>query len=143
MYNHNYRYKGQLYHLQTECNGTQVVSHLFREGEVLLTQREDYVPSGEQEAQDASLQQFMQQHRSILRQLRDGELDAKLGLAAANSETTFRQQETASFSAVASPQSATAAAAETEAANAPLQDAWLQLQTYLQGCPGPLLADNT
>lgn len=77
-YNHNVRYSGRLWHVQTEDSGVQnphVFTHLFHDGTILATKRLDYDPSMEVGA----VQKLMQaQHKSMLRDLRAGAFDDKI-----------------------------------------------------------------
>lgn len=77
-YNHNVRYAGRLWHIQTEDSGVgnpRIFTHLFHEGTILATKRGDY---------DATLeihqvQKLMQeQHKQLLRELKGGAFDEKI-----------------------------------------------------------------
>ena len=49
-YNHNVRYAGRLWHVQTEDSGVNnphIFTHLFHDGTILATKRVDYDPSSE------------------------------------------------------------------------------------------------
>src|SRR4051812_44057441 len=78
-YNHNVRYAGRLWHVQTEDSGVNnphVFTHLFHDGTILATKRLDYDPASEVPA----VQKLMQtQHKAMLRQLRAGSFDEKIG----------------------------------------------------------------
>lgn len=77
-YNHNVRYGGRLYHVQTEDSGVQsprVHTHLFHDGTILSSKRGEYDP----EAEVVAVQRLMQaQHKSMLRDLLDGLFDVKI-----------------------------------------------------------------
>jgi hypothetical protein len=77
-YNHNVRYTGRLWHVQTEDSGVQnphVFTHLFHEGTILATKRLDYDPASDVPA----VQKIMQtQHKAMLRELKAGAFDAKI-----------------------------------------------------------------
>jgi hypothetical protein len=77
-YNHNVRYAGRLWHVQTEDSGVQnphVFTHLFHEGTILATKRIDYDPASEVGA----VQKIMQaQHKAMLRELKAGSFDDKI-----------------------------------------------------------------
>jgi hypothetical protein len=94
-YNHNVRYAGRLWHVQTEDSGVQnphVFTHLFHDGTILATKRLDYDPASEVSA----VQKLMQtQHKAMLRELKSGVFDEKIGkffgepvLKVAEDETT-------------------------------------------------------
>lgn len=77
-YNHNIRYAGRLWHVQTEDSGVQnphLFTHLFHDGTILATKRLDYDPSS-----DAGVvQKLMQaQHKAMLRELKQGAFDDKI-----------------------------------------------------------------
>ncbi len=77
-YNHNVRYAGRLWHVQTEDSGTQnprLFTHLFHEGTILATKRLDYDPVLDEPA----VQKLMQgQHKAMLRELKAGAFDEKI-----------------------------------------------------------------
>ena len=77
-YNHNVRYAGRLWHVQTEDSGVNnphIFTHLFHEGTILATKRVDYDPSSEV----AVVQKLMQaQHKAMLRDLKQGAFDDKI-----------------------------------------------------------------
>jgi hypothetical protein len=78
-YNHNVRYAGRLWHVQTEDSGVNnphVFTHLFHDGTILATKRLDYDPASEV----SSVQKLMQtQHKAMLRELKAGQFDEKIG----------------------------------------------------------------
>src|SRR6185503_19357424 len=78
-YNHNVRYAGRLWHVQTEDSGVanpHVFTHLFHDGTILATKRLDYDPASEV----AAVQKLMQtQHKALLRELKAGVFDEKIG----------------------------------------------------------------
>lgn len=77
-YNHNIRYGGRLYHVQTEDSGVanpHVFTHLFHAGTIIASKRADY-PSDQE---TRGVQRLMQnQHKAMLRDLRDGLFDVKI-----------------------------------------------------------------
>lgn len=78
-YNHNVRYAGRLWHVQTEDSGVQnphLFTHLFHDGTILATKRLDYDAAAEVSA----VQKLMQtQHKAMLRELKSGSFDEKIG----------------------------------------------------------------
>lgn len=78
-YNHNVRYAGRLWHVQTEDSGVNnphVFTHLFHNGTILATKRVDYDPSSDV----GVVQKLMQvQHKAMLRDLKAGAFDDKIG----------------------------------------------------------------
>ncbi|MDB4971418.1 MAG: hypothetical protein JWN44_7107, partial [Myxococcales bacterium] len=77
-YNHNVRYAGRLWHVQTEDSGVNnphIFTHLFHDGTILATKRIDYDPSSD----SGVVQKLMQaQHKAMLRDLKQGSFDDKI-----------------------------------------------------------------
>ncbi|HEX4457593.1 MAG TPA: hypothetical protein VIA18_06465 [Polyangia bacterium] len=77
-YNHNVRYAGRLWHVQTEDSGVgnpHIFTHLFHDGTILATKRIDYDPTSDV----AIVQKLMQaQHKAMLRDLKQGAFDDKI-----------------------------------------------------------------
>ena len=77
-YNHNVRYAGRLWHVQTEDSGVNnphIFTHLFHEGTILATKRVDYDPSSDV----GVVQKLMQaQHKAMLRDVKAGAFDDKI-----------------------------------------------------------------
>ena len=78
-YNHNVRYAGRLWHVQTEDSGVHnphIFTHLFHDGTILATKRVDYDPGSDV----GVVQKLMQaQHKAMLRDLKQGAFDDKIG----------------------------------------------------------------
>ncbi len=78
-FNHNFRYKGELYHVQTEDGGRKnprIVTQLFHGGTVLGSQKQSYDEL--LDCADLSKQvesRMQEQHKEMLRRLRSGEFD--------------------------------------------------------------------
>ena len=77
-YNHNVKYGGRIYHVQTEDSGPanpHLFTHLYYEGTILATKRHEYdgaVPEDE-------VRGLMQaQHKAVLKELKQGTYDQKL-----------------------------------------------------------------
>jgi hypothetical protein len=79
-YNHNIKYKGRIYHVQTEDSGPSnphLFTHLYYEGTILATKRQEYDGA----APDDNVKALMQaQHKAIMKDLKRGDLDGKLGM---------------------------------------------------------------
>lgn len=79
-FNHNFRYKGSLYHVQTEDGGIrnpQIVTLLFSGGTILASRKTSYADIVKVNNLDQVVEELMkEQHREMLRQLKDGQLDA-------------------------------------------------------------------
>jgi hypothetical protein len=78
-YNHNVRYGGRILHVQTEDSGPanpHLYTHLFFEGSILATKRCEYDAA----SSDAGVRGLMQgQHKEILKELKQGLYDDRLG----------------------------------------------------------------
>ena len=69
-YNHNVKYGGQIFHVQTEDSGPgnpHLFTHLFFEGSILASKRGEYDPSTSEEEVRAMMQA---QHKAILKELK-------------------------------------------------------------------------
>ncbi|MBE0596483.1 MAG: hypothetical protein IH614_04370, partial [Desulfuromonadales bacterium] len=81
-YNHNFRYKGVLYHVQTEDGGRNspaIITHLFTGGTILSSKKTSYADILKIDRLESVVEELMkEQHREMLRRLRDGELDATI-----------------------------------------------------------------
>jgi hypothetical protein len=78
-YNHNLRHGGRVFHVQTEDSGqgyARLHTHLFYEGTILSTKKQEYDPSAPEDAVRALMQQL---HKSMMRELTHGEFDARIG----------------------------------------------------------------
>lgn len=77
-YNHNVRYRGRVFHVQTEDSGVgnpHVFTHLFHGGVIINTRKLDYDP-GSEEAVVKSLMQA--QHKAMLKDLKAGKFEDKI-----------------------------------------------------------------
>jgi hypothetical protein len=88
-FNHNFRYKGELFHIQTEDGGQKnprIVTQLFRGGTVLGSQKQSYDELLGSEDLSRQVEIRMQeQHKEMLRRLRSGEFDETIAALAASS----------------------------------------------------------
>ena len=78
-YNHNLRHGGRVFHVQTEDSGqgyARLHTHLFYEGTILSTKKQEYDPGAPEDAVRALMQQL---HKSMIRELTHGEHDARIG----------------------------------------------------------------
>ncbi|HEX7843054.1 MAG TPA: hypothetical protein VF469_36525, partial [Kofleriaceae bacterium] len=77
-YNHNVRYRGLVFHVQTEDSGVatpHLFTHLFHHGVIVSTRKLDYDAGSAEE----SIKSLMQaQHKAVLRDLRRGQFDDKI-----------------------------------------------------------------
>ncbi|HEY7375877.1 MAG TPA: hypothetical protein VIF57_27205 [Polyangia bacterium] len=78
-YNHNLRHGGRVFHVQTEDSGqgyARLHTHLFYEGTILSTKKQEYDPKAPEEAVRALMQQL---HKAMIKELTHGEHDARIG----------------------------------------------------------------
>jgi hypothetical protein len=77
-YNHNVRYRGVIFHVQTEDSGIHnphVFTHLFHGGIILSTRKLVYDADAAEEAVKSLMQA---QHKAALKELKNGRFDAKI-----------------------------------------------------------------
>lgn len=83
-YNHNVQYKGTIYHIQTEDSGVvnpHIITLLYEKGNILSRKKTSYQDILKSDRLNAVVKELMQeQHKSMLRDLRKGMFDEKLGL---------------------------------------------------------------
>ncbi len=95
-FNTNARYRGRMFHVQTEDSGLNhphVISHLYYEGSILGSQKSDYAERVGTEDLEIQVRALMErQHKDILRKLKNGGFDAviaeRLDHAATTAEAT-------------------------------------------------------
>jgi hypothetical protein len=78
-FNHNFRYKGELFHVQTEDSGLKsphVVTLLYRGGTILASRKTSYADITKVDRLEQVVEELMkEQHRDMLRRLKEGEFD--------------------------------------------------------------------
>jgi hypothetical protein len=77
-YNHNVRYRGLVFHVQTEDSGVaspHLFTHLFHHGVIVSTRKLDYDAGSAEESIKALMQA---QHKAVLKDLRRGQFDDKI-----------------------------------------------------------------
>lgn len=81
-FNHNFRYKGGVYHVQTEDSGDknpQVVTLLYHGGTILASTKTSYADQLGVDQLEKQVEELMkQQHRDMLRRLKEGEFDGRI-----------------------------------------------------------------
>ena len=79
-FNHNFRYKGELFHVQTEDGGLkspQIITLLYRGGTILASKKTSYADIIKVGNLDQVVEDLMkEQHKEMLRRLKSGEFDA-------------------------------------------------------------------
>lgn len=82
-FNTNFRYRGVLFHVQTEDSGREnphVITHLFHGGNIIASEKQEYSKLlGEDDIEGAVKKMMEGQHKAILMQLSRGEHDLAIG----------------------------------------------------------------
>jgi hypothetical protein len=95
-FNHNFRYKGEVFHVQTEDGGLkspQIITLLYRGGTILASKKTSYADITRAEKLEQVVEELMkEQHKEMLRRLKEGEFD---GLIAGRSAATAAPSEPA------------------------------------------------
>jgi hypothetical protein len=91
-YNHNLRYRGRLFHVQTEDSGPvnpHVFTHLFYEGTILASKKLQYDAESHEDVVKAQMQHL---HKSMMRELSHGAHDPRvIGFFAARGQEAFSE----------------------------------------------------
>jgi hypothetical protein len=78
-FNHNIRYKGRIFHVQTEDSGIQnpfITTLLYRDGTIIASKKTSYADIIKVEMLAKVVEDIMKdQHKEILRQLKAGDFD--------------------------------------------------------------------
>jgi hypothetical protein len=78
-FNTNFRYRGVLFHVQTEDSGQKnphVITHLFYGGNIIASEKQEYTSLLGGDEIETAVKKIMEgQHKSILKQLSRGEHD--------------------------------------------------------------------
>jgi hypothetical protein len=78
-FNHNFRYKGELFHVQTEDSGLKsphIITLLYRGGTILASRKTSYADITKVDRLEQVVEDLMkEQHREMLRRLKGGEFD--------------------------------------------------------------------
>jgi len=83
-YNHNIRYKGEVFHVQTEdsgINSPHIITLLYRGGNIIASKKTSYADIVKMGNLNQVVEDLMkEQHKEMLRRLKSAEFDARLGL---------------------------------------------------------------
>ena len=81
-YNHNLKYKGRIYHIQTEDSGEtnpHIFTHLFHRGIIISTKKTEYKHLLGQPDYEEEVRKMMQvQHKDMMKSLLSGQWDEKI-----------------------------------------------------------------
>lgn len=84
-YNHNIKYKGEIFHIQTEdsgINNPHIITLLYRGGNIIASRKTSYADIVKMDNLSQIVEELMkEQHKDMLRRLKSTEFDARLGLA--------------------------------------------------------------
>lgn len=78
-FNHNFKYKGEVYHVQTEDGGlntTNIITLLYKGGTILARQKTSYSDIAKVDNLEQVVEELMkEQHKEMLKRLKSGEFD--------------------------------------------------------------------
>jgi len=81
-FNHNVRYKDQVFHIQTEDSGLKsphIITLLYIGGTILASKKTSYADIAKVDNLEAVVEELMkEQHKDMLRNLKKGEFDARI-----------------------------------------------------------------
>lgn len=81
-FNHNFRYRGEIFHVQTEDSGRKkpfVVTLLYKGGTILASKKTSYADILKIDHLERVVEELMKdQHREMLRRLKAGEFDSTI-----------------------------------------------------------------
>ncbi len=90
-FNTNIRYRGQIFHVQTEDGGKDspsIITLLYRGGAILFSKKTSYVDQLQDADRESIVRQLMEaQHSAMVQALKSGKVDDKLGLVSADAQT--------------------------------------------------------
>ena len=82
-FNHNFRYQGETFHVQTEDGGRnnpRIITLLYQAGTILASKKTCYADILKVDNLEAVVEDLMkEQHKEMLRRLKAGEFDAVIG----------------------------------------------------------------
>lgn len=80
-FNHNVMYRGEVFHVQTEDSGVanpHIVTLIYREGTIIAARKTSYADIIKVDNLERVVEELMkEQHKGMLRRLKNGEFDAK------------------------------------------------------------------
>lgn len=83
-FNHNVVYKGEGFHIQTEdsgINNPHIITLLYKGGNIISSKKTSYADIVKMDNLDQVVEELMkEQHKDMLRRLKAGEFDERLGL---------------------------------------------------------------
>lgn len=80
-FNHNLKYKGEIFHVQTEDSGVanpHIITLLYRGGVIISSKKTSYADILRMENLEVVVEELMkEQHKEIMRRLKSGDFDEK------------------------------------------------------------------
>lgn len=120
-FNHNIRYKGELFHVQTEDSGRanpHIVTLLYRGGTILASAKTSYADIIKVDQLELVVESIMKdQHKEMMKRLKAGEFDARIFGGQAQAVQTPAPQVAAPAPPAAHPQPRPVAAPDPVAAS--------------------------
>src|SRR6187401_2873042 len=139
-YNHNLRHGGRVFHVQTEDSGqgyARLHTHLFYEGTILSSKKQEYDPASPEDKVRALMQQL---HKAMIKELTHGEHDARIGnFFVARGEPAMLDEKGAPLAPKAAPAPAAGTPAPTVAESAVVH-AQPELPPAAPSRPAPMAA---
>jgi hypothetical protein len=90
-FNTNIRYRGQIFHVQTEDGGKDspsIITLLYRGGAILFSKKTSYADQLDDADRESVVRQLMEaQHSAMVQALKSGKADDKIGLVSADAQT--------------------------------------------------------
>jgi len=90
-FNTNIRYRGRIFHVQTEDGGKEspsIITLLYQGGAILFSKKTSYADQVDDADREAAVRQLMEaQHSAMVQALKSGKLDEKLGIVSADALT--------------------------------------------------------
>jgi hypothetical protein len=90
-FNTNIRYRGHIFHVQTEDGGKEspsIITLLYSGGAILFSKKTSYADQANDADRESIVRQLMEaQHSSMVQALKAGKLDDKLGLVSPDAVT--------------------------------------------------------
>jgi hypothetical protein len=108
-FNHNFRYKGEVYHIQTEDSGVKspnIVTLLYQGGTILGSKKTSYADIAKVDNLEQVVEELMkEQHKEMLRSLKSGEYDEVIDRFQAGKKVVPKEEKAAAPPVVAPPAS--------------------------------------
>lgn len=106
-FNHNFRYKGEVYHIQTEDSGVKspnIVTLLYQGGTILGSKKTSYADIAKVDNLEQVVEELMkEQHKGMLRSLKTGEYDEVIDRFQAGKKVLPKEEKASAPPVVAPP----------------------------------------